>query len=105
VEGYSRVNEKEVIRLARRNGVSIYPVYVLGNEKWMMETLARETGGAIFNLRTMQKSGNEPHGPVIFEVLRSSYTLTVGGNLSVGEKLKVEVRRPGKLFVSVLPLE
>jgi len=38
-------------------------------------------------------------------VLRSYYTLTVGGNLSRGEKLKVEVRRPEKVFVSVLPLE
>jgi hypothetical protein len=38
------MNEKDVIRLARKNGVSIYPVYVLGNEKWMMEMLARETG-------------------------------------------------------------
>jgi len=105
VEGYSRTNEKDVIRLARKNGVSIYPVYVLGNEKWMMEMLARETGGAIFNLRSMKKSGNEPHGPAIFEVLRSNYTLTVSGNLFLGEKLKVEVRRPEKLFVSALPLE
>jgi VWFA-related protein len=105
VEGYSRMNEKDVIRLARKNGVSIYPVYVLGNEKWMMEMLARETGGAVFNLRGMKKSGNQPHGPAIFEVLRSSYTLTVSGNLSLGEKLKVEVRRPDKLFVSALPLE
>ena len=96
VEGYSRMNEKDVIRLARKNGVSIYPVYVLGNEKWMMEMLARETGGAIFNLRSMKKSSNEPHGPAIFEVLRSNYTLTVSGNLSLGEKLKVEVRRPDK---------
>jgi len=105
VEGYSRVDEKEVIRLARKNGVSIYPVYVLGAEKWMMETLARETGGASFNLRNIKKSSSEPPGPGIFQVLRSHYTLTVSGNLSLGEKLKVEVRRPEKLFVSALPLE
>jgi len=105
VEGYSHTNEKDVIRLAHRNGVSIYPVYVLGNEKWMLEMLARETGGAVFNLRNMNKSGNGPHGPAIFEVLRSNYTLTVSGNLSLGEKLKVEVRRPEKLFVSALPLD
>jgi VWFA-related protein len=104
VEGYSRVNEKEVIRLARHNGVSIYPVYVLGNERSMMEMLARETGGASFSLRS-KKSSNQPPGPAIFEVLRSHYTLTVGGNLPLGEKLKVEVRRPEKVFVSALPLE
>lgn len=105
VEGYSRTTDKEVIRLARKNGVSIFPVYVLGNEKWMMETLARETGGASFSLRNMKKSSGQPPGPAIFEVLRSPYTLTVSGDLSLGEKLKVDVRRPGKLFVSALPLE
>jgi len=85
--------------------VSIYPVYVLGNEKWMMETLARETGGAVFNLRNLKRNGNQQPGPAICEVLRSNYTLTVSGNLSLGEKVKVEVRRPEKLFVSALPLD
>jgi hypothetical protein len=37
--------------------------------------------------------------------LRSHYTLTLSGNLSLGEKLKVEVARPVKLLVSALPLE
>lgn len=105
VEGYGRTTEKDVIRLARKNGVSIYPVYILGNEKWMMESLARQTGGASFNLRSMRKSIHDAPGPPIFEVLRSHYTLTVGGNLSLGEKLKVEVRRPEKLFISAMPLE
>ena len=105
VEGYSRSTDKEVIRLARKNGVSIYPVYVLGNEKWMMETLARDTGGASFNLRNMKRSGMQSPGPAIFEVLRSHYVLTLTGNLSLGEKLKVEVHRPEKVFVSALPLE
>jgi len=105
VEGYSRTTGKDVIRLARKNGVSIFPVYVLGVEKWMMENLARETGGASFNLRSMKKSGKDLPGPAIFEVLRSHYTLTIGGNLSMGEKLKVEVHRPEKVFVSALPLE
>ena len=105
VEGSSRMNEKEVIRLARHNGVSIYPVYMMGYERSMMEMLARATGGASFSLRSMQKNSNQPPGPAIFEVLRSHYTLTVSGNLSLGEKLKVEVRRPEKLFVSALPLE
>ena len=65
VEGYSRTEEKDVIRLARKNSVSIYPVYVMGNEKWMMEKLARETGGASFSLRNMKKSANGPPGPPI----------------------------------------
>ncbi len=105
VEGYSRTSEKDVISLARKNSVSIFPVYILGNERFMMESLARQTGGASFNLRNMKKSGSQQPGPVVFEVLRSHYTLTVGGNLSLGEKLKVEIHRPEKLFISVLPLE
>jgi VWFA-related protein len=105
VEGPSRVSEREVIRLARRNGVSIYPVYMVGMERFMLENLARQTGGASFNLRDMHKSLPGPPGPRIFEVLRSHYTLTLSGNLSLGDKLKVEVARPGKFLVSALPLE
>ncbi len=105
VEGYSRVSEREVIRLARRNGVSIYPVYMVGYERSMFESLARQTGGASFSLRDMRKSLNGPPGPRIFEVMRSHYTLTLTGNLSLGDKLKIEVARPGKLLVSALALE
>lgn len=104
-EGPSRVTEREVIRLARRNGVSIYPVYALGYEKSMFENLARQSGGACFNLKDMKKSSQDPPGARIFEVLRSHYTLTVSGNLSLGERLKVEIQRPEKLFASALPLE
>jgi VWFA-related protein len=105
VEGSSRVNEHEVLRVARRNGVSIYPVFVMGNERALFDLLARQTGGAPFNLRDMKKTGDTSPGPKIFEVLRAHYTLTVPGNLSLGEKLKVEVKRPEKLFASALPLE
>ena len=105
MEGSSRVNEKEVIRLARRNGVSIFIVYVIGYERSMFETLARSTGGASFNLKDMKKTSDSLPGPRIFEVLRSHYTLTVAGNLSLGEKVKVEIKRPERLFASVLPLE
>jgi VWFA-related protein len=89
VEGSSRVNEREVIRLARRTGVSIFVVYVIGYERSMFEMLARSTGGASFNLKDMKKTSESLPGPRIFEVLRSHYTLTVAGNLSLGEKVKV----------------
>lgn len=105
VEGRSRMNEQDVIRLARRNGVSIFPVYMRGNEKSMFELLARQTGGAFFNLRDLKKAGDNAPGARIFEVLRANYTLTVAGNLRLGEKLKIEVKRPEKLFASTLPLE
>lgn len=105
LEGASRVKESEVISLARRNGVSIFVVYVVGYEKSMFELLARQTGGATFSLKDMKKAMDAPPGQRIFEVLRSFYTLTVAGNLSLGEKVKVEIKRPDKLFASVLPLD
>ncbi|MBM3745875.1 MAG: VWA domain-containing protein [Acidobacteria bacterium] len=105
VEGSSRVSERDVLRLARRNGVSIYPVYVVGAERTLFEMLARQTGGATFNLRELRRHVQGPPGPRVFEVLRSYYTLSVAGNLSLGERIKVQVSRPGKFTVSWLPLE
>lgn len=104
-EGSGRVTEREVVKLARRNAVSIFPVYVIGAEKSLFENLARQTGGASFNLRDMRKTLEGAPGPRIFEVLRSNYTLTVSGNLSLGEKLKVEVQHTGKYSISALPLD
>jgi VWFA-related protein len=105
VEGPSRVSEREVIRLARRIGVSIYPVYVVGYERSMFERLARQTGGASFNLRDMMRASEEEPGPRIFEVVRSFYSLTLTGNLALGDRVKIEVKRPEKLIVSGLPLD
>jgi VWFA-related protein len=104
-EGDSRVDQRQVLRMARRNGVSISTVYVAGAERSMFEALGRQTGGACFNLRDLRKILKDAPGKPIFEVLRSRYTLTINGNLSLGEKLKVEVKRPGKLFVSSLAVE
>ena len=105
LEGPSRVSEREVLRLARKNGVSIFPVYVVGYERGLFEMLARSTGGATFNLRDMGKAGGKAPGERIFDVLRGYYTLTLRGNLALGDRLKVEVRRPEKLFVSAQPLD
>ena len=104
-EGNSRVNEHEVIKLARRNGVSIFPVYMKGYEKSLFDLLARQTGGAFFNLRDIHKSGAGNVGAKIFEVLRAHYTLTVSGDVSLGERVRVEIKRPEKLFASALPVE
>ena len=105
IEGNSRVSEREVIKLARRNGVSIFPVYMKGYERSLFDLLSRQTGGAFFNLRDMQKSGDKDPGANIFRVLRAHYVLTVAGNLSLGEKVRVEVRPKEKLFASALPVE
>jgi VWFA-related protein len=104
-EGSSRISEREVVRLARRNGISIYPVYVAGAERGLLESLARQTGGASFNLRDMNKAMKGQVGARIFRTIRSRYTLTLRGNLSLGEKVKVEIGRPGKYLASALPVE
>jgi VWFA-related protein len=104
LEGSSRMNEREVVKIARKNGVSIFPVYLSGMERSTFETLARQTGGVVFNLRDLKKNESQP-GPVVFDALRQSYSVTISGNSTPGEKLKIEVRRPQKLFVSALPIE
>lgn len=104
LEGSSRMQERDVLRAARRRNVSIYPVYVLGSGRSLFEELARQTGGAWFTLRELKRSGGPP-GPRIFEVIRAPYVLTLSGNLSLGEKIKVEIQRPLRVQVSALPLE
>jgi len=104
-EGDSRMEERDLIRLARKTGVSIYPVYATGRERSLFEHLAGRTGGAVFSLHDMKKTPNAAIGARIFETLRGHYTLTVPGNLALGEKLHIEIARPGKWFTSALPLE
>lgn len=105
VEGPSRTSEREVLRLARRNGVSVFPVFVVSRERPMFERLARQTGGAMFVLRQQQRASDTQAAARVFEVLRSQYTLSVAGNLALGERIKIEVRRPERLFISGLPLD
>lgn len=104
-EGQSRTPERDVIRLARRNAVSIYPVFLTGASRAMFENLARQTGGAVFNLRSMEKTGRPGVGAAIFDVLRSYYMLNLRGNQDLGERIKVEVHRPERLFISASPLD
>src|SRR5215472_7432178 len=105
VEGNSRTSERDVIRLARRNQVSIYPVYANRFEKSMFELLARQTGGGSFNVRDMKKAGDVSPGKRVFDVMRGHYVVSVSGNLGLGEKLRVEVKRPEKLQVSAMAVE
>ena len=101
----TEANLRLVVQIARRNGVSVFPVYVSGYERSMFENLARQTGGAPFSLRELRKLSEKVIGERIFDVLRHHYVLQVGGNLALGEKIQVQVNRPAKLFVSALPQE
>lgn len=106
LEGRSRTQMQEVIRQTRKNGISIFPVYASGSSRGLFEDLARRSGGASFLLKDLQKAGGtgSPAGR-IFEVLRAHYTVTIAGNLGLGEKVKVEVKGREKLLVSALPVE
>ena len=105
LEGGSRVSDKDVIRLARKNSVSIFPVYLAGSGRWLFDELAERTGGAPFRPGDLRKMRGPQPGPAIFAALRQHYVLTIAGNSEPGEKLKVRVNRPDKLFVSAMPLE
>jgi hypothetical protein len=105
LEGSSRVSEKDVIRIAQRNQVSIFPAYVAGGERSMFENLARQTGGASFNIPQMKKAGAAQPAPRIFDSVRGHYTLTLEGNLRLSDKLKIEVKSAPKAQISALPLD
>jgi len=105
IEGPSRMSEREVIQLARRNSVSIYPVFVLGSERAMFRRLAQQTGGAVIELRDRQRVQQDQTPEHIFEVIRSACILSVEGNLALGERFRIEVKRPERLLVSGLPLD
>ena len=105
LEGGSRVSDKEVIQLARKNNVSIFPVYLAGSGRWLFDELARQTGGAGFRVGDLRKMKNPQPGPQIFAALRQHYVVTISGNYEPGPRLKVKVNGQDKLFASALPLE
>ena len=103
-----RVSIEATLKLARKNGVSVFLISPKGFSSWIDE-LAKRTGGAAFNLRELTKAVKDPKSgiaPRIFGAVRGHYTLTMAGNLALGEKLKIQV--PGskrKLEISSLPLD
>ncbi len=107
VEGNSRTREADVLKLARRNQISIFPVYVVGAERGLFEKLARESGGAFFSARDLKLSPPKL-AERVYAVLRGRYILTLAGNQALGERLRVEVTGGApnqKLWASGLPLD
>jgi Mg-chelatase subunit ChlD len=101
-----RVSIEATIKLARKNGVSVYLISPRGFSGWY-EDIAKRTGGAAFNLRELAKAVKEEKqiAPRILEAVRGNYTLTLAGNLALGEKLKIQVPGKRKLDISALPLD
>jgi Mg-chelatase subunit ChlD len=105
-EGSSRIRDpRDVVRLAQKNSVTICPIYLVGAERSMMEELASRTGGASFRINSRDQAVTRKQIADIVAAVRSHYVLTLSGNKMPGEKFKLSVNRPEKLFVSYLPLQ
>ncbi len=105
VDGPNSVTDEELLRICRRNGVSIFPVHLMGYGRSKLRDLARLTGGALFSAQDLSKHSDNP-AAVIFEAMRGHYRITIGGNLPLGEKAKFEIRghKTNKLNISFLEL-
>lgn len=101
VEAGSRVSESRLYRLAKRNQVSVYPLFV-GGYRGMFQDLAEKTGGIALSLQEMARKTKQSPGEAVFGLVRSQYEVMVSGDLSLGEKAKVEVTRSGKYRVGFL---
>lgn len=100
IEGLNRNTVQDVIRLARKNRVSIYPVFVHGSSRGMFETIAKQTGGAAFSLRDHKAVT----GARVLQAVRGAYWLQLAGSTPSGERLRIHVKGREKTFVSALPL-
>jgi hypothetical protein len=58
----------------------------------------------VLSIRELGRQTKSPAAGV-FEIVRGSYTVTLRGNLALGEKTKGQIRRQGKYFISMLPLD
>lgn len=102
-----RVSPEATVRLARKNGVSVFLISPRGFPSWI-EDLAKLTGGAAFNLSDITKTVKDAKaevGPRIMAAVRGHYTLTLAGNLALGEKLKIQIPGKRKVMISSLPLD
>ena len=106
LEGDSRTPERDALRQARVNQISIFPVYVVGADRSLFERLARDSGGAFFSARDL-KLAPPKLAERVYAVLRGRYVLTLAGNQALGDRVRVEVTpRPGaRLWASALPLD
>jgi VWFA-related protein len=98
LEAGSRVSESRLYRLAQRNEVSVYPLFV-GGYKGMFQELAERTGGIALSLQEMARKTKQSPGEAVFGLIRNQYAVTISGDLALGEKAKVEVKRSGKYRV------
>ena len=101
IEGPSRTTEVEVMQLARRKGVTIFPVSLGSARHSLLDLLAAETGGVSFKIKEMRKTAGEKP-KAIFEAIRSPYLVKLSGSQELYEKFKLEIPGRDKLSISVM---
>jgi VWFA-related protein len=89
-EGDSRTRLNEVLALARRRSVSIFPVFVVGADKSLFRKLAENTGGAYFGAKNLKLNPKEL-SELVYSVLRKYYLLELAGAYTLGQELEVEI--------------
>jgi hypothetical protein len=101
-----RVSTEATLKLLRKKSVSVYVIAPKGFPRWL-EDLAKTTGGAAYNLEELTKAIPDiaALGPRILEGVRGNYTLTMAGNLALGDNLKIEINSKRKLYISSLRLD
>jgi len=106
VDGPSSVKLEEVIRICRRNQVSVFPVHLLKFGRSRLMKIARLTGGAPFSATEITKRAGDP-ATTIFRAMRGHYELTVAGNLPLGDDAKITIAShpKKKVFVSYMEME
>lgn len=91
-----KVERREVLRLARRNAVSIFAVSFAGDGD--LEKLTEETAGAFYRGKELRQIQQVVEN--ISAAFRGHYELVLSGPALDSGKLKVEVRRSEKMRVS-----
>ena len=89
-EGDSRTRLNEVLALARRRSVSIFPVFVVGADKALFRKLAENTGGAYFGAKNLKLNPKEL-SELVYSVLRKYYLLELAGAYTLGPEVEVEI--------------
>ena len=99
IEGPSRIEEAEVLQLAAKKGIAIFPVSIGPGRNYLLDQLALQTGGVSFRMKEIRK-GTTEKVHAVYEAIRSGYLVTVEDAASTKGPLQLEIVGQSKLRVS-----